>query len=55
MNSALHKANLSVPSSNYIGGLGGKNISAEEIAAIFDELTMEKSEVKFIGIGGDGR
>ena len=29
--------------------------SAEEIAAIFDELTMEKSEVKFIGIGGDGR
>ena len=55
VNSALHKANLSVPSSNYIGGLGGKNISAEEIAAIFDELTMEKSEVKFIGIGGDGR
>ena len=29
--------------------------SAEEIAAIFDELTKEKSEVKFIGIGGDGR
>lgn len=55
VNSALHKANLSVPSSNYIGGLGGKNISAEEIAAIFDELTKEKSEVKFIGIGGDGR
>ena len=32
-----------------------KNISAEEIVAIFDELTKEKSEVKFIGIGGDGR
>lgn len=55
VNSALHKANISVPSSNYIGGLGGRNISAEEIETIFDELTREQSEVKFIGIGGDGK
>lgn len=55
VNSALHKANVSVPSSNYIGGLGGKNISANEIETIFDELTKEQSEVKFIGIGGDGK
>ena len=53
VNSALHKANISVPSSNYIGGLGGKNISAEEIETIFDELTREQTEVNFIGIGGD--
>lgn len=55
VNSALHKANISVPSSNYIGGLGGRNISAEEIETIFEELTNEKAEVKFIGIGGDGK
>lgn len=55
VNSALHKANISVPSSNYIGGLGGKNISAEEIKTIFDEMTREQAKVKFIGIGGDGK
>ncbi len=55
VNSALHKANISVPSSNYIGGLGGRNISAEEIETIFEELAREKAEVKFIGIGGDGK
>lgn len=55
VNSALHKANISLPSSNYIGGLGGKNISAEEIETIFEELAKEKAEVKFIGIGGDGK
>ena len=48
-------SDLSVPSSNYIGGLGGKNISAEEIEMVFEELAKEKAEVKFIGIGGDGK
>ncbi|MGN1129518.1 MAG: transketolase C-terminal domain-containing protein [Candidatus Flemingiibacterium sp.] len=55
VNSALHKANLSVPASNYIGGLGGKNISADEIETIYNELTKEQTEVKFIGIGGEGK
>ncbi|MGN0408337.1 MAG: transketolase C-terminal domain-containing protein [Bacteroides sp.] len=55
VNSALHKANIGVPTSNYIGGLGGKNISANEIETVFDELTKEQTEVKFIGIGGDGK
>ena len=55
VNSALHKANLSVPTSNYIGGLGGKNISADEIEKIFDELAQEQVKVQFLGIGGDGR
>ena len=53
VNSALHKAGLSVPSSNYIGGLGGKNISAEEIAGIFTQLKQQKSTVQFLGIGGE--
>lgn len=53
VNSALHKTGLALPSSNYIGGLGGRNISAEEIAEIFEELKQEKSTVRFIGIGGE--
>ena len=55
VNSALHKANLSVPASNYIGGIGGKNISADEIETIYNELTKEQTEVKFLGIGGEGK
>lgn len=53
VNSALHKAGLNIPTSNYIGGLGGKNISAEEIESIFDELPDLQSKVQFIGIGGE--
>lgn len=52
VNSALHKANVNVPTSNYIGGLGGKNISAEDIEKIFDELAEQRARVQFIGIGG---
>ena len=55
VNSALHKANINVPTSNYIGGLGGKNISADDIEKIFDELSEERAKVQFIGIGGDGK
>lgn len=55
VNSALHKANVNVPTSNYIGGLGGKNISADDIEKIFDELAEERAKVQFIGIGGDGK
>lgn len=53
VNSALQKAGIVIPSSNYIGGLGGKNISAEEIAAIFEELKQKKTKVEFLGIGGE--
>lgn len=53
VNSALHKAGLTIPSANYIGGLGGKNISAEEIARIFAELKQERSSIQFLGIGGE--
>lgn len=53
VNSALHKAGLTLQSSNYIGGLGGRNISAEEITEIFEELKKGKSTIRFIGIGGE--
>lgn len=53
VNSALQKAGVLLPSSNYIGGLGGKNISPEEIETIFAELKQEQTKVQFIGIGGE--
>ncbi len=53
VNSALQKAGINIPTSDYIGGLGGKNISAEEIEGIFAELEEEKRTVKFLGTGGE--
>ena len=50
VNSALQKAGISIPTSDYIGGLGGRNISPGEIENIFEELKQEKSSVKFLGI-----
>ncbi|WP_330696162.1 hypothetical protein [Anaerotignum sp.] len=53
VNSALQKAGLSVPSSNYIGGLGGRNISAQEIEGVFEALKTEKRTVSFLGMEGE--
>ncbi len=53
VNSALHKSEINIPSSDYIGGLGGKNISTEEIESIFRELKEKRSFVKFFGIGDE--
>ena len=49
VNSALQKANINIPTSNYIGGLGGKNISPEEIENIFDSIAEKKAYIKFLG------
>ncbi len=54
VNSALHKADVNIPTSNYIGGLGGRNISADDISGIFEELKEQRSKLKFLGIEGDG-
>lgn len=53
VNSALHKAGLSLPCFNYIGGLGGKDISGQEILQIFKDLQTKKPAVRFLGIGGE--
>lgn len=53
VNSALQKAGLSIPSSNYIGGLGGRNISAQEIENIFEALKAKQSNVCFLGMEGE--
>ena len=50
VNSALQKSGISIPTSNYIGGLGGKNISPQEIEEIFEELKQKKTVVRFLGI-----
>ena len=54
VNSALHKAGIPVPVSGYIGGLGGRNISSEEIEGIFADLKSEKRKTMFLGLGGEG-
>ncbi len=53
VNSALHKKNINIPTANYIGGLGGRNISETEIEDIFTELEAGRIDVKFLGIGGE--
>jgi len=50
VNSALQKAGLAVPSLNFIGGLGGRDISEEDIREIFSKLSQGKTAVHFIGI-----
>lgn len=54
VNSALQKAGIQIPGYNFIGGLGGRNISAQDIAQIFADLQSGADRVNFIGIGGDG-
>ena len=53
VNSALQKAGLTIPASNYIGGLGGRNISVGEIEGIFADLKSKRVAVKLIDVGGD--
>ncbi len=51
VNSALYSAGLSIPSYNFIGGLGGRNISMHDITDIFDKIISGTQKVNFIGIG----
>ena len=51
VNSALKKDGINIPASNFIGGLGGKDISEEDIRAIFAFLETGRQTVRFIGIG----
>ena len=53
VNSALKKAGADVKGYNYIGGLGGRNISASDIEKIYNDITNGTESVNFIGIGGE--
>ena len=52
VNSALKKAGLIIKGGNFIGGLGGRNISAADIEGIFAHIADGKDGVHFLGIGG---
>ena len=54
VNSALQKAGVRIPGYDFIGGLGGRNISAGDIGQIFADIQNGTDNVNFIGIGGDG-
>ena len=51
--SALHKAGIAIPTANYVGGLGGKNISAGDIRQIFEDLSQGQQGLHFVGTGGE--
>lgn len=53
VNSALKKAGADVKGYNFIGGLGGRNISASDIEKIYNDIANGTESVSFIGIGGE--
>ena len=53
VNSALKKAGVNVKGYNFIGGLGGRNISAGDIEKIYSDIIKGTENVCFIGIGGE--
>ena len=61
VNSALQQAGVTTPTFNFIGGLGGDDISAQQVESIFYGLedTMEGIDelpsVSFLGVDGEGR
>jgi pyruvate ferredoxin oxidoreductase alpha subunit len=48
--SALQQAGLNIPAYNFIGGLGGRNISHADITDIFEQTERGTERVNFIGI-----
>ena len=50
VNSALQKAEINIPTVNFVGGLGGKNISQQEIEGVFESLKVKPVGVKFLVI-----
>lgn len=53
VNSALHKNGSTVPTYDFIGGLGGRNISREDILGIYEHMKNGGERLNFIGIGGN--
>ena len=54
MNSTLKKAGAAINGYDFIGGLGGRNISAGDIEDIYNGIINGTENVNFIGIRGDG-
>lgn len=57
VNSALQQAGATVPTCDFVGGLGGDDITADDIVRMFDELErmqegLDVPAVSFVGIDG---
>jgi len=50
VNSALYKAGINIPSYNFIGGLGGRDITTENIEEAFHHIINGGKKVNFIGL-----
>ena len=48
VNSAMKARNVNVPTANYVGGLGGRSISKEDIAKIYDALLAGNTDAKAV-------
>lgn len=55
VNSALLQAGVNIPSYNFIGGLGGRNISREDVTDMFERIEHGTERVHFIGIEVNGK
>lgn len=55
VNSALYEAGLTIPSYNFIGGLGGKDISHQDVLDAFEVIIKGGQKVNFIGIEVSGK
>ncbi|MCI8809271.1 MAG: pyruvate ferredoxin oxidoreductase [Oscillibacter sp.] len=56
VNSSLKEQGLSVPTANWVGGLGGRSISKEDIQGIFDQLLsgrLEGTQTAFVNLRRD--
>lgn len=58
VNSALHRAGKATPTRNFVGGLGGDDISYQQIAMIFQALEetaagKDVPQVSFLGVEGE--
>ena len=51
--SALQTAGIDLPAYNFIGGLGGRNISHQDIERIFGQIAHGTKRVNFIGLEGE--
>lgn len=56
VNSAMKSRNISTPTANFVGGLGGRSISKEDIGKIFDALLageLDGRNVEFVNLRRD--
>lgn len=54
VNSALQKSEIFVPTYNFIAGLGGQNISLNNILDVFNKIIAGTDKINFVGIEVNG-